>query len=162
MARTVAEGSCSHPCQWEPYEQVGCEAHECCEIRALEIQLPLRGRTATIPNLDRIIQTGRQELVIPRTHTQTRHPPRMSAEIPNEGVVVHAQISDSIVYFGAGVNDGGGVVGELGQGRAIFLALHFFGVRAGFGVVELDGVVAAGEEEEFPGIVEVDGGVFCA
>ena len=97
-----------------------------------------------------------------RTEAQTRDACFMAAEVADEAVVVHRQIPDPIIDFGARIDDTRGMVGEAGQRAAIFLALELFRVRAGFGVEELDGVVGAGEEQELAAVVEVDGGVVCS
>ena len=86
----------------------------------------------------------------------------MAAEVADEAVVVHAEVSDAIVHFGAGVDDARVVVGEASERIAVFLALQFFGMRAGFGVEELDCIVCACENNEFAAVIKVDGGVVSA
>lgn len=81
----------------------------------------------------------------------------MAAEVAQKGVVVRGEVADAVVFFGAGVDDGGGVVGEAGKVGAIFLAHEGFYVLAFFGIVEEEGVVGAGGQAEFAGIVKVEG-----
>lgn len=83
----------------------------------------------------------------------------MALEVADKAVVVHTQVSDAMVHFSRGVDDVGGVVREAGQGVSVFLRLQLFRMRAGFGVVELNGVIGAGEEGELAAVVKVDGGV---
>lgn len=72
----------------------------------------------------------------------------MAPEITDVAVVVGGEVADPVVDFGRGVDEGLGVVCEACERAAIFLRLELFGVCAGFGVVELEGVICAGEEEE--------------
>ena len=81
----------------------------------------------------------------------------MAAEVAQKGVVVRGEVADAVVFFGGGVDDGGGVVGEAGKMGAIFLAHEGFYVLAFFGIVEEEGVVGAGGQAEFAGIVKVEG-----
>ncbi len=68
----------------------------------------------------------------------------MAAEVAQEGVVVGGEVADAIVFFGAGVDDGGGVVGKAREMNTIFLAHERFYVLAFFSIVEEEGVVGAG------------------
>ena len=67
------------------------------------------------------------------------------------------EIADAVVFFGAGVQDGGRVVREAREVGAVLLREKQLGMAAFFGIIKLDGVVAAGGEEELARIVEVEG-----
>ena len=81
----------------------------------------------------------------------------MPAEVAQEGVVMRGEVADAVVFFGAGVDDGGGVVGEAGEMDAVFLAHERLDVLAFLGVVEEEGVVRAGGQAEFARVVKVEG-----
>ena len=68
----------------------------------------------------------------------------MAAEVAQERVVVGGEVANAIVFFGAGVDDGGGVVGEAREVDTVFLAHESFYALAFFGIVEKEGVVGAG------------------
>lgn len=132
------------------------------EPRKLEVQLALRIGAPAVPELDGIIERGREEVVAARRQTQTRHAIRVSSEIAYEAVIVHGQVPYAIVDFCAGVDDGSGVVREACEGAAVLLTLQLFRMRTSFRVEELDGVVGPTEEEELPAVVEIDRGVVRA
>lgn len=50
------------------------------------------------------------------------------------------------------------MVGKAGEVAAVLLREEGFEVFAFFGIVELEGVIGAGGEEEFARVVEVEGG----
>ena len=67
------------------------------------------------------------------------------------------EVADSVVGFGGCEDYVGAVVGEAGEVGAVFLGGERLDVFAFFGVVELEGVVCAGCDEEVAGVVEVEG-----
>lgn len=81
----------------------------------------------------------------------------MSPEIAQKGIVVGGEVAYAIVLFRTRVDDGGGMVREAGEVGAVFLAHERFYVLAFFGVVEEEGVIGAGGQAEFAGVVEVEG-----
>ena len=81
----------------------------------------------------------------------------MAAEVAQKGIVVRGEVADAVVFFCAGVDDGGGVVGKAGEVRAVFLAHEGLYVFAFFGVVEEEGVIGAGGQAELARIVKVEG-----
>ena len=81
----------------------------------------------------------------------------MAAEVAQKGIVVCGEVTDAVVFFCAGVDDGGGVVGEAGEVGAVFLTHEGFYVFAFFGIVEEEGVVGAGGQAELARIVKVKG-----
>lgn len=81
----------------------------------------------------------------------------MAFEVAEEGVVVGGQVADRVVEFGGGVDDRGGMVGEAGQVSTVLLGEERLDFHAGFGVVELEGVIVAGGQEKFPRVVKVQG-----
>ncbi len=81
----------------------------------------------------------------------------MAFEVAEELVVVGGEVTDGVVNFGGGVQNGLGVVGEAGEVAAVFLGEEGFEVFAFFCVVELKGVIGAGGEEELARVVEVEG-----
>lgn len=83
----------------------------------------------------------------------------MPAEVADIRVVVGGEVPDAVVELGAGVDDTLGIVRESRQGAAVFLRLELLGVGAGFGIVDLERVVGAREEEEFARRVKVEGNV---
>ena len=70
---------------------------------------------------------------------------------------MRGEVAYAIVLFRTRVDDGGGVVREAGEVGAVFLAHERFYVLAFFGVVEQEGVVGAGGQAEFAGVVKVEG-----
>ena len=82
----------------------------------------------------------------------------MAAEVAQEGIVVGGEVADAVVFFGAGVDDGAGVVGEAGEVGAVFLAEQGLNGFAFFGVVEEEGIDGGGSEQELACVVEVEGG----
>lgn len=86
----------------------------------------------------------------------------MPAEIANVAVVVGGEVADPIIDLGRGVDEGLRMVRKASERAAVLLRLELFGVRAGFGVVELEGVIGAGEEEQLARVVVVDRGVLEA
>ena len=81
----------------------------------------------------------------------------MASKIAQEGVVVRGEVAYAIVFLGACVDDGGGVVCEAGEVDAVFLAHERFNVLAFFGIVEEEGVVGAGSQAELARVVKVEG-----
>ncbi len=81
----------------------------------------------------------------------------MAFEVAEELVVVGGEVADGIVDFCGGVEDGLGMVGKAGEVAAVLLREEGFEVFAFFGIVELEGVIGAGGEEEFARVVEVEG-----
>ena len=81
----------------------------------------------------------------------------MAAEVAQKGVIVRGEVADAVVFFCAGVDDGGGVVGEAGEVGAVFLAHEGFYVFAFFGIVEEERVIGAGGQAELARIVKVEG-----
>ena len=81
----------------------------------------------------------------------------MAAEVAQKGIVVGGEVADAVVFFSAGVDDGGGVVGKAGEVGAVLLAHEGLYVFAFFGIVEEEGVVGAGGQAELAGIVKVKG-----
>ena len=81
----------------------------------------------------------------------------MAAKVAQEGVVVRGEVADAVVFFCAGGDEGGGVVGAAGEVGAVFLAHEGFYVFAFFGIVEEEGVVGAGGQAELARIVKVKG-----
>ena len=79
----------------------------------------------------------------------------MALEVAQEGVVVRAQVSDRVVFLRRGVDDAGAVVRETCEMGAVFLREEGFDLAAFFGVVEEEGVVGAGGQTKFAGIVKV-------
>lgn len=59
------------------------------------------------------------------------------------------KVADRFVVFGAGVEDGCGMVSKAGEVSTIFLGKQLFDMFALFRVVELEGVVVAGSYEQF-------------
>lgn len=68
------------------------------------------------------------------------------------------EVTDAVVFFGAGVDDGGRMVREAGKMRAVFLGEEDFNLLAFFGVIEYEGVVRACGKAKLAGVVEVEGG----
>lgn len=115
----------------------------CSEPRRLKVELALRIGRPGVPQLDRVVQACRHELIVVGAQIQARDATLVALEVANEGVVVHGEIADVIVVLGGGVDDGGTVVGEAGQSAAIFLRLELFRVLAGLDVEQLHRVVGA-------------------
>lgn len=86
----------------------------------------------------------------------------MAFEVADVAIVVGREITDAMVDFGGGIDDGIGVVGEAGQGAAILLRLQLFCVGAFFCVIELECVIGASEKNQGAGSVEVKGCVVQA
>ena len=82
----------------------------------------------------------------------------MGFEIAQVLIVVRGEIADCVIYFCGGIEDGLGVMGEASKVGAIFLGEEGLDVLAFFGVVELEGVIAAGGNEVFARVVKVEGG----
>ena len=78
-------------------------------------------------------------------------------EVAQVLVVVGGEVADRVVAFGGGVEDRLGVVREAGEVGAVFFREERLEVPAFFRVVELEGFVAAGCEEEFARVVEGEG-----
>ena len=78
----------------------------------------------------------------------------MAFEVAEEGIVVGGEVADGVVCFCRGVDDRLGVVGEAGEVGAVFFGREGLEGAAFFGAVEGEGLVGAGGEEEFAGVVE--------
>ena len=81
----------------------------------------------------------------------------MAFEVADENVIVCGEVADAVVELRGSIYDRTGVVGEPGEVGPVFLREKRFHFRAGFGVVQLQGVVVAGGEEEFALVVEIQG-----
>ena len=68
------------------------------------------------------------------------------------------EVTDAVVFFGAGVDDRGRVMREAGKMGAVFLGEEDFDLLAFFGVIEYEGVVRACSKAELARVVEVEGG----
>ena len=68
------------------------------------------------------------------------------------------EITDAVVFFGAGVDDRGRMVGEAGKMSAVFLGEEDFNLLAFFGIIEYEGVVRACGKAKLARVVEVEGG----
>lgn len=66
------------------------------------------------------------------------------------------EVSDRFVMFGAGVEDGCGVVSKAGEMSPILLGQQLLDMLPLFGIVELEGVIVAGGDEQFAVVVEVE------
>ena len=83
----------------------------------------------------------------------------MGAKVPDEHVVVCGEIADGVIAaFGTGVEDALCVVGEAGEMCAVLFGEERLDVFALFGVVELERFIVACCDEEFAGVVEIEGG----
>lgn len=67
------------------------------------------------------------------------------------------EVTDAVVFFGAGVDDGGRMVREAGKMSAVFLGEEDFNLLAFFGIIEYEGVVRACGKAKFARVVEVEG-----
>lgn len=68
------------------------------------------------------------------------------------------EVTDAVVLFSAGVDDGGRMVREASKMSAVFLREKDFNLLAFFGVIEYEGVVRACGKAELARVVEVEGG----
>ena len=68
------------------------------------------------------------------------------------------EVTDAVIFFGAGVDDGSRMVREAGKMSAVFLREEDFDLLAFFGVIEYEGVVRACGKAELARVVEVEGG----
>lgn len=114
-----------------------------------------------VPEADGVVQGAGEESVIAWAESYGGYGRGVTFEVAEELVVMGGEIADGVVDFGGGVQDGLGVVGEAGEVAAVFLGKEGFEVFAFFGVVELEGVIGAGGQEEFACVVEVEGCDCC-
>ena len=114
------------------------------QVGGREVQACLRGGRGQVPDSDGGVEGAGEESVGGGAEGERCDGCGVPFEVAEEGVVVRGQVADAIVFFGGGVDYGGGVVCETGEVGAVLLREQCFEVFAFFGVVELDGVVRAG------------------
>ncbi len=66
------------------------------------------------------------------------------------------EVTNAVVFFGAGIDDGGRMVCEAGKMSAVFLGEENFDLLAFFGVVENERIVRACGKTELARVVEVE------
>ena len=126
-----------------------------CEVGGGEVEAALRRGRRERPQADGVVEGARQEGVACRAEGERRDGRGVPFEVAQELVVVRGEVADGVVDFGAGVEDGLRVVREAGEVGAVFFGEERFDLFAFFGVVELERLVVAGREQEFPRVVEV-------
>ena len=125
-------------------------------MRGGEVEAPLWGRGFEVPEPDGVVEGAGEEVVGGGADGEGGDVPGVAFEVAEELVVVGGEVADFVVELGAGIDDGGGVVGEAGEVGAVLLGEQLFHVPAFFGVVELDGAVVAGSQQELAGVVEIE------
>ena len=114
----------------------------------------MRGGGGERPESDGVVEGGGDECVGCRRKGERGDGRGVGFEVAQVLVVVRGEVADRVVAFGRGVEDRLGVVGEACEVGAVFLREEGFQVSAFFGVVQLQGFVAAGCEEELARVVE--------
>ena len=100
---------------------------------ALDVHKPGAGGRPQIPQSDRVVQRTRHKSVVYRAHLQTDDFFGVACKVPDELVVVQAEISDRIVSLGRCVNDSRFRVGEPYQVYAVLLRVDQSFLRSGIG-----------------------------